>query len=204
MVARAWVLIFFTAPKIVNYALDNCSKKSPASGNSNLVSTYYDFSQISNNYDCTNFSSHCLLAGGAVFQDDNSGNRGGWFYYGTSTANRSMSWSSVNYFYDFATTNTGVGPKAKTFSLRYNCPSSMINYNIGDFIQVKYDDDSDGYDHTLVITDITGSTSTSLYPYVTGRSGYNSGITTWYVKNKNIMENYSGDQYRVLAFTSLT
>ena len=96
------------------------------------------------------------------------------------------------------------GPKAKTFSLRYNCPSSMINYNIGDFIQVKYDDDSDGYDHTLVITDITGSTSTSLYPYVTGRSGYNSGITTWYVKNKNIMENYSGDQYRVLAFTSLT
>ena len=60
-----------------------------------------------------------------------------------------MSWSSVNYFYDFATTNTGVGPKAKTFSLRYNCPSSMINYNIGDFIQVKYDDDSDGYDHTL-------------------------------------------------------
>ena len=190
--------------KIVNYALDNCSKKSPASGNSNLVSTYYDFSQISNNYDCTNFSSHCLLAGGAVFQDDNSGNRGGWFYYGTSTANRSMSWSSVNYFYDFATTNTGVGPKAKTFSLRYNCPSSMINYNIGEFIQVKYDDDSDGYDHTLVITDITGSTSTSLYPYVTGRSGYNSGITTWYVKNKNIMENYSGDQYRVLAFTSLT
>lgn len=187
--------------KIVNYALTNCNKSTPASGNPDLVSEYYDFSSISGAYDCTNFSSHCLLAGGAAFQK--AANRGGWYYQGTAPADRSMSWSSVSYFYDFVTQNTGTGPKANELTLRYNCPSTYINYNVGDFIQVSYYNNST-FDHTLVITDIKGTTSTSLYPYVTGRSGYSSGLEKWYVKNEKITKSYGGYGYRVLAFTSLT
>ena len=46
-----------------SYAYDNASKVSPSSGDG--ITPYYDFSLITGNYDCTNFISHCLLAGGA-------------------------------------------------------------------------------------------------------------------------------------------
>lgn len=35
---------------------------------------YYDFSQLNNNYDCTNFVSHALLAGGATPYKASAGN----------------------------------------------------------------------------------------------------------------------------------
>lgn len=46
-----------------SYAYNNAAKASPSSGDG--VTPYYDFSLITGNYDCTNFISHCLLAGGA-------------------------------------------------------------------------------------------------------------------------------------------
>ncbi len=46
--------------------------------------------------DCTNFTSQCLLAGGAVM---NYNYVKGWYY--SSSANRSPSWSGVEYFRNF-------------------------------------------------------------------------------------------------------
>lgn len=67
---------------------------------------YYDFSKIKNNYDCTNFVSHALLAGGAKPYKP-SGATGiigtGWYY--TNLDNRSSSWSGVSYLYSFLTSN---------------------------------------------------------------------------------------------------
>ena len=48
---------------MASYAYNNAAKASPSSGDG--VTPYYDFSLITGNYDCTNFISHCLLAGGA-------------------------------------------------------------------------------------------------------------------------------------------
>lgn len=45
---------------VVQWARDNYYKTSPTSGRPGTVS-YYDFSQISGAYDCTNFISHALL-----------------------------------------------------------------------------------------------------------------------------------------------
>lgn len=50
-----------------NWARHNYDKSSPTS--STLSVSYYDFSQISGTFDCTNFASHALLAGGAVMHD---------------------------------------------------------------------------------------------------------------------------------------
>lgn len=90
---------------MVTWANNNCAKANPSSGNSNKA-PYYDFSQISGNYDCTNFVSHAILAGGSVLY--NTGNTGisstGWYYKNLN--NRSSSWSGVANLYSFLTSNT--------------------------------------------------------------------------------------------------
>ena len=49
--------------KIKTWVRNNFNKQNPSSGGKGVP--YYDFSKISGNYDCTNFVSHALLAGGA-------------------------------------------------------------------------------------------------------------------------------------------
>ena len=85
---------------ISNYAKNYCSYTSPPSGGSGVP--YYDFSQISGAYDCTNFVSHSLLAGGAVMYDSGiSGITGTTYWYFRSTANRSSPWAGVNELFSF-------------------------------------------------------------------------------------------------------
>ena len=57
---------------------------------------FYDFSDVGG--DCTNFTSQCLLAGGAVM---NYTPDFGW--YNVESEDRAPAWSSVKYFYDFIT-----------------------------------------------------------------------------------------------------
>lgn len=80
---------------------------------------YYDFQNIGG--DCTNFASQCLYAGSGVM---NFTPVYGWFY---RTANdRTASWTGVQYFYNFLTTNQGVGPFGAETSISAMEPGDMV------------------------------------------------------------------------------
>ncbi|MCR4963703.1 MAG: amidase domain-containing protein [Firmicutes bacterium] len=150
---------------IVSYARNNYYKSQPSSGNG--VVPYYDFSNIPNNWDCTNFVSHALLAGGANVYD--TGGNGisstGWYYRNIN--NRSSSWSSVTFLYNYLINNTHA-----------NAPtgiSSIYSHNLsawatGDILQLKFYGNSD-YGHSTIITQKKYSKDGSrAYAYVTGRT----------------------------------
>lgn len=98
---------------------------------------YYDFSGIGG--DCTAFASQCVYAGSGVM---NYTPTYGWYYI--SGFDKSPSWSGVNYFYNFMTTNQGVGP--------YGVETTIDNILPGDIIQLGTD--SGQFYHTLVLTAI--------------------------------------------------
>ncbi|WP_024831967.1 amidase domain-containing protein [Ruminiclostridium josui] len=177
--------------KMVTYATTNCSKNQPSSGNSSLA-PYYDFSHISGAYDCTNFISHCLLAGGAVE------NHNGWYYDGDK--GRSASWTGVVQFYNFIVSNTGKGPKGKGNGLKYACPPSEVNWQKGDIIQIKY---TDVFRHSTIITGTYAPNAYSTIPKITSRTADNN-----YKKNVALTSAYPIGQgvkeYRLINITSLT
>lgn len=130
---------------------------------------YFDFSNFYDptdpmnedrwSYDCTNFTSHCLIAGGAQMNYPNKPKKDlkiestGWFF--DNINQRSSSWSSVNAFYNFVTTNTGKGVKATSaeYSSSGLISSSRIleQCDIGDIIQIDYKGEGK-YDHNTVVT----------------------------------------------------
>lgn len=180
---------------MATYATANCTKASPSSGNSSYAS-YYDFSQISGAHDCTNFMSHCLLAGGAVE------NHNKWYY--DSLSARSPSWSGVDQFHDFIVSNTGTGPKAEGESLAYSCPPQYINWEKGDVIQLKEANyNPTGFGHSTMVTGTYAQNSYVTIPMVTSRTGVD-----WYTKNEILTEKYPiGSKivdYRLIHITSLT
>lgn len=85
---------------------------------------YYDFSRIGG--DCTAFASQCLYAGCGVM---NFTPVFGWYYL--TAADRTPSWTGVEYFYRFLTENAenaeGTGPYAKEISAE--------QLELGDFVQ---------------------------------------------------------------------
>ncbi len=178
---------------MVTYALANCTKDSPSSGNSSYA-PYYDFYNIA--YDCTNFASHCLLAGGAVENHNN------WYY--DSLSARSSSWSGVNQFYDFIVANTGTGPKAEGKSLAYACPAQYVNWENGDFIQLQEAEyNYPGFGHTTMVTGSYPQNQYCTIPMVTSRTG-----DDWYTKNEILTVEYPIDDeilaYRLIHITDLT
>ena len=98
---------------------------------------FYSFEGIGGN--CTNFASQCVLAGSCVM---NFTATFGWYYL--STRRRSASWTGVDFFFNFMTTNTGVGP--------FGIEVGLDAIDVGDIIQL-----SNGVEfyHTLVVTEIT-------------------------------------------------
>ena len=82
---------------------------------------YYDFADVGG--DCTSFVSQCIYAGCGVM---NYTPTYGWYYI--SRNDKSPSWSGVNYFYDFITTNEGTGP--------YGTETTIDNLLPGDVIQL--------------------------------------------------------------------
>lgn len=185
-------------------------------------SNFYDYEHPDNeekwNYDCTNFTSHCLIAGGAIRvypsnkdEDELGIESTGWFY--NNTEQRSNSWSSVNSFYDFVTTNTGKGPKAEEWNVYSSSERKLVNCAIGDIIQINYDGIGK-YDHNVVISGVARSNKDGKYwPAVTGRSGsrYFEINRPEYCATRALclteckQEIKSGvTTYRVLRLTSLT
>ncbi len=112
----------------VNYALRWSLSRNPE---------YYDYADLGG--DCTSFASQCVFAGAGVM---NYTKTFGWYYI--SGNDKSPSWSGVEYFYNFMTTNEEEGPFAIEAPLSELLP--------GDIIQLA---NSQGrFYHTLVLSGI--------------------------------------------------
>lgn len=96
---------------------------------------YYDFADVGG--DCTSFVSQCIYAGARVM---NYTPTYGWYYI--SGYDKSPSWSGVGYFYDFMTTNEGVGP--------YGTETDLAGILPGDVIQLGTERGQ--FYHTLLLT----------------------------------------------------
>lgn len=90
---------------------------------------------------CTNFVSQCIYAGSCVM---NYTPTFGWYY--VSLDDRSPSWTGVEYFYDFMTANTDVGP--------FGTEASLDELETGDVIQLG--SNQDGFYHTLLVVGFEG------------------------------------------------
>jgi hypothetical protein len=90
---------------------------------------------------CTNFVSQSIYAGSCVM---NYTPTFGWYY--VSLDDRSPSWTGVDYFYNFITENTSVGPFGKEVSRN--------DIEIGDVIQLG--NHTDGFYHTLLVVGFDG------------------------------------------------
>lgn len=116
--------------RAVEYAKKYAFSQNPLFGN---------FRGIGGN--CTNFVSQAIFAASCVM---NYTPTFGWYYI--SLDDRSPSWTGVDYFYNFMTTNTAVGPFATDVSLDMT--------EVGDVIQLA--NNEDGYYHTLLIVGYDG------------------------------------------------
>ncbi|MBR6812820.1 MAG: amidase domain-containing protein [Oscillospiraceae bacterium] len=96
---------------------------------------YYDFENLGG--DCTNFASQCIYAGSGVM---NYTPVYGWYYI--SPAERTASWSGVEYLYNFLTANRGAGPFGRQVPYYEARP--------GDIVQLGRRDGS--FYHSPVIT----------------------------------------------------
>ncbi len=114
---------------------------------------FYDFQNIGG--DCTNFASQCIYAGSGVM---NYTPVYGWYY---RTANdRTPSWTGVQYFYNFITTNKGVGP--------FGSETPIAMMEPGDVVQIATI--RDHFHHTPVIVRIDGQPSLDTI-YIAAHTG---------------------------------
>ncbi len=99
---------------------------------------YYNFDEIGG--DCTNYVSQAVYAGAGVmnFTPDF-----GWYYI--SPELRAPAWTSVQYFYNFMTTNEGPGP--------FGYEAELSEARPGDVIQFAYNG-NDFFSHTLMVVSV--------------------------------------------------
>lgn len=153
---------WLSGANIKKWARNNYNKQNPTSGGKGVP--YYDFSKISENYDCTNFASHALLAGGAnVYKPTGSSgiSSKGWYY--SSVNNRSSSWSGVTNLHSFLTKNKTKGPAGT--SSAYS--SKAGTKGIGDIIQCH---NGSVWRHSVIVTGLTKTTDGRNQAKVTGRT----------------------------------
>lgn len=178
---------------IAKYARNNYNKTNPSSGNGSTP--YYDFSQISGAYDCTNFVSHALLAGGApMYNNSSAGIQGTSYWYYRSTANRSSSWAGVKELYSFLTSNTTKGPygTSKSDTGMMDLSQLDVKYEVGNILQIH---NGTTWRHSTIITDNYGILRqigySRFYQYV----ALVTGRTSPGVYNDNIRaDTYTGDK----------
>lgn len=154
---------------IVSWARDNFDSYLPSSGDG--ITPYVDFSTIGSttgeeNYDCTNFVSHALLAGGAT-KNTSSISSTGWFF--NSMSNRSTSWSGVPYLYSFLTRTTSTkGPKGTSLTYApFQAPITNRPYVNGDILQLH---NGSVWRHSTIITGYYFLNSSKIGALVTGRT----------------------------------
>lgn len=137
--------------EIRRWALDNCESMFPESAIPGV--SYYDFSKIPYNYDCTNFVSHALFKGGATMNDKGGyGIVGDDQWYFRDNANRSSSWAGVPYLYNFLTRSVTDDRNPGPFGEE----KSNIYAEIGDVLQF-YNNRYGGWRHSAIVTTVNGS-----------------------------------------------
>ncbi len=90
---------------------------------------------------CTNFVSQCIYAGSCKM---NYKPTFGWYYI--SMDQRAPAWTGVEFFYNFITTNTDVGP--------FGRDATPDEVEVGDVIQLGRE--GEGFYHTLIIVGFEG------------------------------------------------
>lgn len=121
----------YSRQKAIEYAYKFWNKRNPK---------FYNFDSLGG--DCTNFVSQCVIYGGIKMDYSNNG----WYYI--SLDKRSPSFSGVNEFFNYATTNTkAVGIKAKIVTID--------KVEIGDIVQMLQKGTT--FHHTLIVTKIAGN-----------------------------------------------
>lgn len=90
---------------------------------------------------CTNFVSQAIYAGSCVM---NYKPTYGWYY--VSLDNRAPSWTGVDFFFNFMTSNTGVGPFGREVGID--------SLEVGDVIQLGRE--GEGFYHTLLVVGFDG------------------------------------------------
>lgn len=178
---------------IASYARNYCTYNPPPSGGSPVP--YYDFSQIPGNWDCTNFVSHAILAGGGT--PYNSGNPAtGWYYVNLN--NRSYSWSSVQYLYQYLTRSTSTpGPYGSSSTYSIFDERNGYPFVNGDILQHQ---GSDGvWWHSTVITGVYQAYPWS--PYYLGALVCGRIAVGDYNYNKRAEEIYPGNPKRIIALS---
>ena len=106
---------------------------------------YYNFDAVGG--DCTSFISQCLFAGSKKM---NYNHENGWYY--NNGYDKSPSWSSVEFLYQFLIKNKSYGPRGKEVSISELKPC--------DIAQLSFDGFS--FKHSLFIIDITGSSLNNI------------------------------------------
>lgn len=178
--------------KSAKYARDNFKKEKPASGKSGV--TYYDFSQISGSFDCTNFASHAILAGGGKMYDPGKSGISSTGWYFRSINNRSSSWSGVPYLYNYLVGNKKsktLGGFGKTYSL------NTTYWQVGDLVQFKYYSGGP-WRHSGIITQKKPvQDNRRAYAYFTGRSSPKSRNDNISVSDFNAYEKRTVHLYNI-------
>lgn len=115
--------------------------KNWASGRNPL---FTDYTGLGGN--CTNFVSQALLAGSCVMDRRTPF---GWYY--ESDANRSPSWTGVDFLYNYLTGNGGYSPNDER-SGPYGREVRPLTVQLGDIVQLYKNGE---FYHTLIITGFT-------------------------------------------------
>lgn len=128
---------------------------------------FYDYSQIGG--DCTSFVSQCVYAGSGVM---NYTPDFGWYYINAN--DKSPSWTGVQFFYDFMTSNQGIGPFAEERHVNALLP--------GDVIQLA--NESGSFYHSLFLMAVRRTSRGRRY-YVASHSqdALNRNLSTYNFQN---------------------
>lgn len=208
LISTASVSYSINKTALTNWAKVNYNKEFPISGNPSLVA-YEDYSKIgTNNWDCTNFASHSLLAGGAVMDyypnaaSVIDGDDKYWFMKSSNI--RSRSWSGVGDFYNFITTcsaadgisDAKIGPYGK--GLPYaNIVGNISLYEEGDMIQFS---NGSRWSHTSIIVGFANviDSDNEKEPIIVGRSS--PSIIDDYIRQSERNVSYDRRILKILGY----
>ena len=175
-----WMSARIRAWYYANYILYHCPT-APIAYSSGY--SYVRFETIPGAYDCTNFVSHCLLAGRFSMKSGTHLGSDGWFF--NSMNSRSSTWSSVNQLYNFIKSNTSSnGPKCKTYTAVTN-KAKVTGYSgskkpqAGDILQIKFNSPGSyaypNFGHSTIISSIDSNNFIHI-SYRTSSSSYKSNV----------------------------
>ena len=133
---------------------------------------YYNFDPVGG--DCTNFVSQCIYAG---CKQMNYNRINGWYYINGN--NKSPSWTGVEFFYKFLTTNNNLGPKGEE--------TTIDKLEIGDVVQLSFNGQM--FSHSLIVVENGTNTNNTLI-----------AAHTYDIFGKSVSE-YGYEKYRCIHIT---